>query len=136
MRQITRESIEAFEQGRPFKKANMEVKISGVSKELFLHGNLIAKKCDNNKLWVSCGGYRKSRTTKERLNGLSGVSVVQRAGVWYLNGQAWNGEMVNITTWDYLANVRYSIPRYRAEMNPNSVLEDTYLTETFLNRIF
>ena len=131
MRKITRQSIKAFEQGIPFKKANMEVKISGVSKELFLHGNLIAKKCDNNKLWVSCGGYRKSMTTKERLNGLSGVSVVQRAGVWYLNGQAWNGDMVNIATWDYLANVRS-----RSEMKPNSVLEDTFLTETFLNRIF
>lgn len=131
MRQITRESIEAFEQGRPFKKANMEVKISGVRKQLFLYGNVIALKCDNNKLWVSCGGYRKSRTTKERLNGLSGVSVVQRAGVWYLNGQAWDGEMVNITTWDYLANVRS-----RSSSWEDSVLEDTFLTETFLNRIF
>tara|TARA_R110002020_G_scaffold267594_1_gene482747 strand:- start:2164 stop:2559 length:396 start_codon:yes stop_codon:yes gene_type:complete len=131
MRTITRQSIKAFEQGIPFKKANMEVKISGVSKELFLHGNLIAKKCDNNKLWVSCGGYRKSMTTKERLNGLSGVSVVQRAGVWYLNGQAWNGDMVNIATWDYLANVRS-----RSSSWEESVLEDTFLTETFLNRIF
>ena len=131
MRKITRQSIKAFEQGIPFKKANMEVKISGVSKELFLHGNLIAKKCDNNKLWVSCGGYRKSMTTKERLNGLSGVSVVQRAGVWYLNGQAWNGDMVNIATWDYLANVRS-----RSSSWEESVLEDTFLTETFLNRIF
>jgi hypothetical protein len=129
MRKITRESIEAFEQGRPFKKANMEVKISGVRKQLILHGNVIATKCDNNKLWVSCGGYRKSNTTKERLNGLSGVSVVQRAGQWYLNGQAWNGDMVNILTWDYLGT-------YEESVLEDTIPADEVFTETFLNRIF
>jgi predicted amidohydrolase YtcJ len=57
-----------------------------------LHGNYIAKKKDN-QLWVSHAGW-KTNTTKSRLNSLSGVCVVQKDFIFYLNGNemigGWN----------------------------------------------
>jgi hypothetical protein len=46
-------------------------------------------------LWITNAGWQ-STTTKERLNGLSGVRINQVRGQWYLNGNAWNGEWVNV----------------------------------------
>ena len=37
-----------------------------------------------------------SNTTKERLNGLTGVNIWQKDFVWYLNGEEWNGEWIRI----------------------------------------
>jgi hypothetical protein len=39
-----------------------------------------------------------SKTTKERLNGLYGVSISQKAGEWYLNGIKWGGHWINPLT--------------------------------------
>ena len=44
-----------------------------------------------NKPWFS-------KTTKERLNALPNVSIVQQKGNWYLNGNFWQGEPVLVTT--------------------------------------
>lgn len=60
-----------------------------------LHGNLIARRGANGMIQVSNAGWF-SNTTKERLNGIPGVSVCQRKGVWYLNGKEWNGEWVTV----------------------------------------
>ena len=38
----------------------------------------------------------ESNTTKERLNGLDGVSIQQKAGIWYLNGKEWEGELIDV----------------------------------------
>jgi hypothetical protein len=30
------------------------------------------------------------------LNGLDGVSIQQKAGIWYLNGKEWEGELIDV----------------------------------------
>lgn len=104
MRQITKESIEAFESLTPFNKSNTEVKILGTENgvsvwaELYLFDNKIAEIHKNKRkkvLKITNAGW-KSNTTKERLNALEGVHIHQKQGVWYLNGDKWNGELTQI----------------------------------------
>jgi len=61
---------------------------------MFLFGNRIAK-IEDGVLWITNCGYT-TRTTKERLNALPGVSIQQKAGVWYLNGAEWDGRWIAI----------------------------------------
>ena len=102
-RQITIDAIRAFNNNYKFKRSNTEVRIFNdeVSEpkqtELRLHGNLIAYK-NNTGIYLSTCGWH-SVTTKERLNGLSGVHIEQRNYIWYLNGNAWNGERVRLEDW-------------------------------------
>jgi hypothetical protein len=96
MRKITEESIKNFLDRVPFKKANMEVSREGTIYYLKLHGNKIAALEANGKLWISCAGW-KTRTTKERLNGLSDVTILQKNGNWYLNGNFWQGEPICVS---------------------------------------
>lgn len=58
---------------------------------LFLHGNAIARFNSDGNLEITNAGWA-TKTTKERLNALPGVSIYQKAGQWYLNGEPWNGE--------------------------------------------
>jgi hypothetical protein len=37
-----------------------------------------------------------SNTTKERLNAIDGVSVYQKDWNWYLNGEQWNGKLIDV----------------------------------------
>lgn len=91
MRQITKEAMEAFCEGRRYKKSNMEV----TGDSMYLHGNKIAWWDKNYQLWISnCGWW--TNTTKERLNSLPNVNIVQRNYQWYLNGEAWNGRAICI----------------------------------------
>lgn len=100
-RQITTQACNAFMSAKPFNKDNMSVVVEPVSFPLvhmYLHGNLIAKRfIEEGKtvLMVSNAGWATS-TTKERLNGIPGVSVVQRKGVWYLNGKEWDGRWTTV----------------------------------------
>ena len=96
MRKITKEACRAFESiDGIFKKSNTEVRrINDVSAEMYLHGNLIAYS-NADGIYISNGGW-SSNTTKERLNGLTGVHIQQRDFVWYLNGQAWSGEWIKV----------------------------------------
>ena len=61
---------------------------------LFLHGNKIAE-WRAGELWISNAGWF-SATTKERLNGLPGVSIYQRTGEWFLNGHPWDGSWIKV----------------------------------------
>ena len=97
MRKITSEAKIAFEQGRDYRNGNTEV----AGGDLFLFGNKIAEytslyKNDGNRdiNITNCGYF--TATTKERLNALEGVHIVQKAGVWYLNGKEWGGEWITI----------------------------------------
>lgn len=91
-RQITTESCNAFMSARKFNKANMTVTVDDNMVKMYLHGNLIARReIGSNDLQITNAGWF-STTTKERLNGLPGVSVHQKKGVWFLNGNEWNGE--------------------------------------------
>lgn len=91
MRRITKEAVDAFMDGRHYKKSNMDVRDNC----MYLHGNKIAWFDRNKQLWISNCGWQ-SNTTKERLNALPNVNIVQRNYQWYLNGQPWNGQEICI----------------------------------------
>lgn len=89
MRQITFNAVQAFNNGRKFRSSNTEVRIEGGMVSLYLFDNKIAERSPDG-FYVTNAKY-KTRTTKERLNGLDGVSIYQKQGVWYLNDKEWNG---------------------------------------------
>lgn len=97
MRKITREACVAFENGNSLHKQNMMVNEMG----MFLHGNKIAehnslfKKDGNNSINITLAGWN-TNTTRERLNGLQGVSVSTKKGQAYLNGEKWDGNWITI----------------------------------------
>jgi hypothetical protein len=109
-RQITIDAVRAFNNSYKFKRDNTEVRIIEVQRpimahytdptdystrtELRLHGSVIAYK-NNSGVYISNCGY-KTVTTKERLNGLSGVHIQQKNFVWYLNDKAWDGSTVKV----------------------------------------
>ena len=75
----------------------MEVKVLPNVTVLLLHDNEIAYRYNDPQRTLSvtnCGW--QSNTTKERLNGLDGVNIVQKNFVWYLNGKEWNGNLIDI----------------------------------------
>lgn len=61
---------------------------------LYLHGNAIARHTSSG-ITITNAGW-PSNTTRERLNGLPGVSVNQKKGKQYLNGKEWSGEWTSI----------------------------------------
>jgi len=97
MRKITKDSINAFLESKPFNKQNMEVEVLLNVTILKLHCNAIAYKYndpENTLSITNCGWF--SRTTKERLNGLPNVIIMQKKGVWYLNDEEWDGKLIDI----------------------------------------
>lgn len=101
MRKITRQAVDAFMNGEPFNLDNTQVMVMLQTYPLIhlrLHGNVIAERYKHDNEWVikitNAGWF--SATTKERLNGLPGVRIHQKAGVWYLNGVKWSGEWIAI----------------------------------------
>ena len=59
---------------------------------MYLHGNRIAW-IYNGDLYICMCGWN-TLTTRERLNALNGVHIVQRAGRLYLNGEEINDHEV------------------------------------------
>jgi hypothetical protein len=93
-RQITEQAAQAFNGAYNFKLGATEVTIlddDGMT-VMRLHGNTIAFKHDG-VVKITNSGWA-TNVTKERLNGLEGVSIVQRKGVWYLNDNEWGGEWI------------------------------------------
>jgi hypothetical protein len=91
MRSITQKAVQAFNNRRKFNLSNTSVEITDEGYVLYkLHGNTIAGK-DYDGTWITDAGW-PTRTTFERLNGLSGVSIHVSKGQVYLNGQPWDGE--------------------------------------------
>ena len=95
MRKVTKDICNAFmaKQARTIGNSHTD------GQGLYLHGNLIAYHKDG-AVMVSNAGW-PTVTTRERLNGLPGVSVTQRKGIQYLNGQVWSGEFINPVTMEY-----------------------------------
>lgn len=97
MRKITKEACYAFENNQKYSKDNTMVNEFGY----FLHGNKIAEKTSlfshngNNDINITLAGWN-TNTTRERLNGLDGVSVTTKLGQAYLNGEKWNGEWITV----------------------------------------
>ena len=105
MRKITEDSINAFMNAEPFNKSNTEVKVMALENSkpclihLYLFDNLIAIRHINkrvHKIQVTNCGW-KTNTTKERLNGIPGVSIYEKNKEWFLNDRLWNGELIDIT---------------------------------------
>lgn len=90
MRKITKEIVAAF--------INRETKQIGNSrtdgKALYLHENPIAVHISEG-INITTAGWNTT-TTRERLNGLPGVSVYVRKGQLYLNGQPWDGSWTEV----------------------------------------
>lgn len=84
-RQITEQAIAAFNSNRNFRISNTEVKADTTGTYLYLFGNLIARKV-GNRVQVTLCGYNTA-TTRERLNGIYGVSCTTKKGQAYINGK-------------------------------------------------
>lgn len=108
MRKITRDAIDAFMSGQNFSRDNTRVaKVFDIFDEskftmgLYLHGHLIARRSPENGFTMISNAGWFSNTTKERLNGIPGVRIRQKAGVWYLiddnnDMKEWSGEWITI----------------------------------------
>jgi len=97
MRQITRDIVNAFYNASKFSKSNTTVEVLQNVTILKYHNNAIAYLYNDPKKTLSitnCGWF--TNTTKERLNALKGVNIVQKNFVWYLNGKEWNGDLIDI----------------------------------------
>lgn len=116
MRAVTEKICTAFQERRALKISNSET--DGDS--LWLFGNMIAM-YRNGDLFICNGGWN-SATTKERLNGLRGVSIVQRRGVWFLNGNEWDGSWTNVSRPDS-NEISYTISDDVQEVEFDTTLE-------------
>lgn len=92
MRLITTKITNAFMQGEAKKISNTHTD----GKSLWLFNNKIAEHREDG-LYITNAGW-KSQTTKERLNALPNVSISNKKGEWYLNGNLWNGEWIRVNT--------------------------------------
>lgn len=97
-RKITQDAVRAFMSDTNWRRDNTEVRTSGDSTRMYLHGNCIARRFpQTGDIHVSDGGWQ-SATTKERLNGIPGVRVHQRDHQWHLNDKPWSGSWTDIST--------------------------------------
>lgn len=94
MRKITQDAVRAFYEKKNFKRGNTQVIAGLETVNMYLHGNLIVRATPQG-LWINDGGYQ-SNTTKERLNGFPNVNIHQKNWQWFLNGEAWNGNEIQV----------------------------------------
>ena len=96
-RQITKEAISAFLSDEGFYKDNTQVVHTATHTVLKLYGNPIAQKEIGKSVFEITDADQKTITTKERLNGLPGVSVHQVMFKWFLNDNPWDGSWTSIS---------------------------------------
>lgn len=94
MRKISKQAADAVIFGSSFKKSNTEVRKVIGGTRMFLYGNLIAENI-NGKLRITNSGWF-TNVTKDRLNAFPNVCIHQSKGVWYLNGNIWDGSWTEI----------------------------------------
>lgn len=94
MRTITKQAVVALIDGQSFKKSNTEVVKVPNGTRMYLHGNIIAENI-NDKIRITNSGWF-SNTTKDRLNAIPNVSINQIKGLWFLNGDTWDGSWIEI----------------------------------------
>ena len=100
--------MDAFQNSRSLTIGNSRTN----GESLWLFGNKIAE-IRRDGLWITNAGW-DSATTKERLNGLSGVNIVQRGGNWYLNGWGWDGGWINVDEWNERRGIQ-SVPEVNVQ---------------------
>ena len=110
MRQVTEKIVSAFLRNEYRRIGNTWTD----GRTIWLHGHAIAE-FRTDGLWITNSGW-PTPTTKERLNGIPDVSIVQKKGQWYLNGHAWNGEWVHVESF-----VGDFIPEAEPEFDLSSV---------------
>ena len=90
MRQISKDASQAFWNGQSFKRSNTEVRMTNVTVEFYLHGNLIAERSLLfDILRINHCGW-PTVTTKERLNAILNVGgyrdrIYQKDYSWYIS---------------------------------------------------
>ena len=82
MRKVTERIKKAFEQGVSLKVGN--TRTDGTS--VFLHGNEIIKRDASGLVMATLAGWN-TPTTRERINGITGLGIYQKNFVPMLNGQ-------------------------------------------------
>lgn len=96
MRKITQQAVDALLNGKAFRLGNTQVIPGVLGTRMELHGHAIAYVSNTDgSVYIDTCGYQ-TNTTKERLNGIPGVSVHQKAGQWYLNGHRWDGKVTQV----------------------------------------
>ena len=97
MKKITLDAVYAFMNAEKFKRDNTEVEVFEIVTVLSLFGNDIAYRYNDpeSTLSITNRGWF-SKTTKERLNGIKGVRIHQHNWQWYLNGEVWDGKLIDI----------------------------------------
>lgn len=97
MRNITQLAIVAFNNATPFNCNNTSVEVLPNVTILKLHDNAIAFRYNDPEKTLSittCGW--NTNATIERLNGIEGINVHIRKGHLYLNGEAWDGSLIDV----------------------------------------
>lgn len=97
MRKITEKAISAFNNSVDFKMGNTEVEVLPNVTILKLHGNKIAYRYNDPERTLSittCGW--NTPTTRERLNGIKGVYICTKNGQMHLNGEQWDGSLIDV----------------------------------------
>lgn len=94
MRKVTNDSVMNFLNGVNCSIGNTTVTVNGNEINLLLFGITIATKI-GDKIKITNKGYF-TNTTKERLNGLPNVNIVQKQKKWFLNGKEWDGKLVEV----------------------------------------
>lgn len=98
MRKITQNSINAFLLGQEFDQSNTKVTVYNSVSKLYLFGNLIAiKNLKTGIISITNAGWT-SNTTKERLNAIPNVNIIQKDYLWYLNGKFWDGKLIEVNS--------------------------------------
>ena len=131
MRQITRDIVNAFQNSRSLTTGNSRTD----GQSLWLFGNKIAE-IRRDGLWITNAGWN-STTTKERLNGLSGVNIVQRRGTWYLNEREWDGRWVHVDAWnDGITYVNDESPREESVQEPEFDVTSEWTNEGYSRPVY
>ena len=143
MRKITQAAIDAFTAGVEFSRDNTRVEVRPFQRDsvldsviLVLHGSPIARYIKSHGMATLqvCDGNHQTNTTKERLNGIPGVRVNQKAGQWYLNGVAWDGYWTRVG--DVMIVKRVGDRRYRVEYPHNAARDPMEFTTRTAARAF
>lgn len=127
MRTITKQSIHAFLNAEKFNSSNTRVIVEPNVTILSLFGNNIAFQYNDPErtLSITTCGYNTA-STRERLNGLPNVWVTTKKEQMFLNGQPWDGELIDV---DSNGKVSDPSPRELGN-NPDRLASQIKMTAT------
>lgn len=89
MRKVTKQIKEAFDNQKARKVGNTHTD----GKTVWLHGNAIVKRDENGNVFATLAGWN-TPTTRERVNGITGMGFHQ-----HKHEPCLNGKPINSTDW-------------------------------------